>query len=87
MKRFVLGTAAAAILSGMALTSGAQAAPFGHRHVLTPYERTVVAKSQANLNRLTWRVRADGRVTPRERALIAGAQARHNALVWRLRRS
>jgi hypothetical protein len=43
MKRFVLGTAAAAILSGMALTSGAQAAPFGHRHVLTPYERTVIA--------------------------------------------
>jgi len=89
MKRFVLGTAAAAILSGLAFTSGAQAAPYGygHRHVLTPYERGVIARSQANLNRLRWRVRADGRVTPRERAVVARAQARHNALVWRLRRS
>jgi len=86
MKRFVLGTAAA-MLSGIAFTSAAQAAPFGHRHALTPYERAVIARSQASLNHLKWRVRADGRMTPRERALVAGAQARHSALVWRLRRS
>ena len=87
MKRIVLGTAAAAILSGMALTSAAQAAPYGygHRHVLTPYERTVIARSRANLNRLKWRVRADGRVTLWERAQVRAAQVRHNALVYRYR--
>ena len=89
MKRLVLGTAAAAILSGMAITSAAQAAPYGygHRHVLTPYERAAIARSQANLNTLKWRVRADGRVTPWERARINAAQARHNALVYRYRHS
>jgi len=89
MKRLVIGTAAAAILSGVAITSTAQAAPYGygHRHVLTPYERAAINRSQANLNRLKWRVRADGRVTLWERAQIRAAQARHNMLVYRSRHS
>lgn len=85
MKRLVLGTAALAILSGLALTS-AQAAPWGrHFGGLTPHERAVIARSQANLNAIRWRARADGRVTLWERAKINAAQARHNALVYRYR--
>ena len=64
MKRLVLGTAALAILSGVAFASAAEAAPFGrHYGNLTPYERAAIARSQANLNALKWRARADGRIT------------------------
>jgi hypothetical protein len=89
MKHLVIGTAAAAILSGMAIASAAQAAPYGygHRQALTPYERAAISRSQANLNRLKWRVRADGRMTLWERAQVRAAQARHNALVYRYRHS
>jgi hypothetical protein len=87
MKRFVLGTAALALLSGIALTaSAAGAAPYGYGR-LTPYERAAITRSQANLNALKWRVRADGRVTLRERMRINAAQARHNALVYSYRHS
>jgi hypothetical protein len=73
----------------MTFASAAQAGPYGHghRHVLTPYERAAIARSQANLNRLKWRVRADGRVTRWERMQVGAAQARHNALVYRYRHS
>jgi len=83
MKRFVLGTAALALLSGI---PAAEAAPYGYGR-LTPYERAAITRSQANLNALKWRVRADGRVTLRERMRINAAQARHNALVYRYRHS
>jgi len=88
MKRLVIGAAGLAILSAMTLASSAQAASFGHgRHLgkLTPYERAGIARSQANLNRLKWRVRADGRLNLWERMQVNAAQARHNALVYRFR--
>jgi hypothetical protein len=86
MKRLVLGSAALAILSGIAFTASAvQAAPYGHRSGITPSERAAIARSQSNLNALKWRVRADDRVTMWERARINAAQARHNALVARYR--
>jgi hypothetical protein len=85
MKRLVLGTAALAILSGIALTApAAQAAPYGYR-TLTPYERAAIARSRAHLSALRWRARADGHVTRWERMRIHAAQARHNALVYRYR--
>jgi hypothetical protein len=88
MKGLVLGTAALAILSGIALTSAAQAAPHGrHYSKVTPYERVAIARSKANLNAIKWRARADGRVTLWERMRINAAQARHNALVYRYRHS
>jgi hypothetical protein len=85
MKRFALSAAALAILSGTVFVSAAQAAPYGygHRHVLTPHERVAIARSQANLNRLKWQVRADGRLTFFERMRLNVAQARHNSLVYR----
>ena len=52
---------------------------------MTPAERAAIARSQASLDALKWRVRADGRVTMWERARINAAQARHNALVARYR--
>jgi hypothetical protein len=85
MKRLVLGSAALAILSGLAFASVAQAAPFGHRNGITPAERAAIARSQANLNALKWRARADGHVTMWERARINAAQTRHDALVARYR--
>lgn len=65
--------------------SAAQAAPFGHRNGFTPAERAAIARSQASLDALKWRVRADGHVTMWERALINAAQARRDALVARYR--
>jgi len=87
MKRLVLSTAALAFLSGIALTApAAEAAPYGYGK-LTPYERAGIARSQANLNALKWRARADGCVTLPERMRINAAQARHNALLYRYRHS
>lgn len=89
MKHLVLGAAALALLSGVALTApSAEAAPYGrHYGKLTSYERAAIARSRAHLNALKWRARADGRVTRWERMRINAAQARHNALVYRYRRS
>jgi hypothetical protein len=88
MKRLVLGTAALAILSGVAMTSAAQAEPYGrHYGKLTPYERAAIARSRANLAAIKWRARADGRVTLWERMRINAAQAKHHALVYRYRHS
>jgi len=57
------------VLSGVALTaSSVQAARFGERHGITHAERAAIARSQANLNALKWRARADGHVTLWERA-------------------
>jgi len=71
-----------AALSGVALAiSSAQAAPLGHRDGFTHAERAAIARSQANLNALKWRARADGHVTLWERARINTVQARHDALV------
>jgi hypothetical protein len=85
MKRLVLGTAALAILSGIALTApAAEAASYGYGR-LTPHERAAIARSQFNLNALKWRARADGHVTVWERVRINAAQVRHNALVYRYR--
>jgi hypothetical protein len=85
MKRLVLGAAALAILSGMALTApSAEAARYGYGN-LTPHERAVIAHSRAHLNALKWRARADGHVTRWERARINAAQARYDALVYRYR--
>ena len=70
------------MLSGVALTaSSVQAARFGERHGITHAERAAIARSQANLNALKWRARADGHVTLWERARINTVQARHDALV------
>jgi hypothetical protein len=86
MKRLVLGTAALAIASGLALTSAAEARPYDrHSGNVTGYERAAIARSQGNLNALRWRARADGHVTLWERVRINAAQARHNALVYRYR--
>ena len=87
MKVFVAIATAAAVLSGIALTApAAEAAPFKrHYGKLTPHERTVIARSQRQLDALKWRVRADGRVNAWERAQVRMAEARHNALVRRLR--
>ena len=93
MKHLILGTAAAALLSGMALTSAVQAAPYGHgygnghgyRHALTPHERALLAQSRFRLNALRWRARADGHVSGWERARINAALARHRALAYRFR--
>lgn len=86
MKRLVLGTAALAIASGMALTSVAEARSYGsHSGNVTAYERAAIARSHGNLNALRWHARADGRVTLWERVRISAAQARHNALVYRYR--
>ena len=75
-----------AALSGVALAiSSAQAAPLGHRDGFTHAERAAIARSQANLNALKWRARADGHVTLWERARINTVQARHDALVARYR--
>ena len=75
-----------AVLSGVALTaSSVQAAPLGHRHGIALTERAAIARSQANLNALKWRARADGHVTLWERARINTVQARHDALVARYR--
>jgi hypothetical protein len=85
MKGLVLGAAALAILSGVAFTApAAEAAPYGYRN-LTPYERTAIARSQANLRALKWRARGDGHVSRWERMRINAAQARHDALVYRYR--
>ncbi len=87
MKRLVLGTAALAVLSGLAFAApAAEAAPYGYGR-LTPHERAAIARSQFNLNALKWRARADGRVTVWERMRINAAQARHSALVNRYRHS
>jgi hypothetical protein len=87
MKRLVLGTAALAILSGIALAApAAEAAPYGYGR-LTPHERSAIARSQFNLNALKWRARADGHVTAWERMRINAAQAWHNTLVYRYRHS
>ena len=48
---------------------------FGGTCSLTPAERAAIARSQASLDALKWRVRADGRVTMWERARINAAQA------------
>lgn len=86
MKHLLASAATLAILGGVAAAAPAEAATYRHHaRQLTPYERVVIARNQAHLNALTWRVRADGRVTARERAQLRIAQARHNALVYRLR--
>lgn len=87
MKRLVLGTAALAILSGLAFTApSAEAARYGYGYGrLAPYERAAIARSTAHLNGLKWRARADGHVTFRERLRIRAAQTRHDALVYRYR--
>ena len=88
MKRLVLRATALALLSGVALSSAAEAAPYGrHYGKLTPYERAAIARSKAHLDTLKWRARADGRVTALERMRINLAKARHNALVYRYRHS
>lgn len=85
MKRLVLGTAALAILSGIAFTApSAEAAPYGYGN-LTPYERAALARSRANLAALKWRARADGHVSRWERVRIKSAQARYDALAYRYR--
>ena len=85
MKRVVLGAAALAILSGLALTApSAEAARYGYGN-LTPYERAALARSRAHLSALKWRARADGRVSRWERWRIHAAQARHDALAYRYR--
>jgi hypothetical protein len=74
------------MLSGVAFTaSSVQAAPFGQRHGVTHAGRAAIARSQANLDALKWRARADGHVTLWERARINTVQARHDALVARYR--
>jgi hypothetical protein len=86
MKRLVVGSGALAVLAGLALSaSSAQAASYGRHHGVSPHERAAIARSQANLDTLKWRARADGHVSLWERARINAAQARHNALVARYR--
>lgn len=86
MKRLLTAATTLAVLGGVSAAAPAEAATYRHHYGrLTPYERTVVARNQAHLNALTWRVRADGRVTAWERARLRIAQARHNALIYRLR--
>lgn len=85
MKRIVLGAAALAVVSGFAFAAApAEAAPYGYGK-LTPYERAAIARSQAHVNALKWRARADGHVSRWERMRINAAQARHDALVYRFR--
>jgi hypothetical protein len=86
MKRLALGSGVLAILAGVALSvSSAQAASYGRHNGLTAHERAAIGRSQASLNTLKWRSRADGHVTLWERVKINAAQARHNALVARYR--
>lgn len=54
---------------------------------ITPYERAQIARSKANLDRIVWRARADGRVTAFERVRISLARNRHQALVARAYRT
>lgn len=84
MKTFAIATVAATLLTGVVLTTAAEAAPY-RGHGLTPRERAVIARSQANLYAVRRHARADGRVNLIERVRIRFAQARHNALVNRLR--
>jgi hypothetical protein len=84
MNRLVLS--AFALLSGLALANGAEAAAYQHGYgKLTPAEHAAVVRSQRQLDALKARTWADGRVTPWERAKIKVAEQRHNALVYRLR--
>jgi hypothetical protein len=84
MNRLVL--TACALLSGLALASGAEAAPYRHGYgKLTPAEHAAIARSQHQLDAVKARAWADGHVTPWERAKIKVAEQRHQALVYRLR--
>lgn len=54
---------------------------------ISRFERRMIARSRARLQRIKWRARADGRVTRFERRRIRIATARHHRLVRRARRS
>lgn len=88
MKTIAIATVAATLLTGVALTTSADAAPY-QRHFgnVSHAERVAIARSQAHLYAIKRHARADGRVTLMERVRIRVAEARHNALVNRLRRS
>lgn len=83
MKRLVLSTSALAILSGIALSTAAEAATYNRYGQINGYERAAIARSQAHINALNRRAWADGKVGIFERAKLRLAQTRHNALVYR----
>lgn len=90
MKKTALVAFAALMLSAGA----ASAAPkkFHHEYDkhgkgLTRYERLLVQRSAANVSRIKFLARIDGRVTRFERFKIRNAEIRHAALVARLLRS
>jgi hypothetical protein len=83
MKRLVLSASALAILSGVALSTAAEAGTYNRYGQLTPYERAAIARSQAHLYQLQRQAWSNGRVNFWERAKLRIAQSRHNALVYR----
>jgi hypothetical protein len=84
MNRLILS--ACALLSGLALANGAEAAPYRHGYAkLTPAEHAVLARSRHQLGAVKARAWADGHITRWERAKIRVAEQRHKVLVHRLR--
>ena len=79
----VLALVAVMILSGIAMSSAAQAATYNRYGRINGYEQAAIARNQAHINALTRQAGADGRLSLWERTRLRLAQARHDALVYR----